>query len=57
MNPAGEPGIGPPGWPERLIWFAVLGAVEAANALLVYLGCFVAGQISNKAGQERDGKI
>lgn len=45
INPTGEPTIGPPTWLDILIWFAVLGAVGAINALLVYLSCYAAGQI------------
>lgn len=40
FNPGGEPGIGP-SWRDRSIWFGVVGAVGAVNAVLVFGGSCV----------------
>jgi hypothetical protein len=40
FNPGGEPGISP-SWRDRSIWFGVVGAVGAVNALLVFGGSCV----------------
>lgn len=47
FNGGGEPGIQPT-WADRMIWFAVLAGVGAANAMIVYFFSSVSGRLDHK---------
>ncbi len=47
FNGGGEPGIQPT-WVDRMIWFAVLAGVGAANAMLIYFFSFVSNRLAQK---------
>jgi len=48
FNSGGEPGIQPT-WIDRVIWFAVLTGVGAANAMLIYYVSLLFNRLAQKA--------